>query len=235
MARLNVLMLSAPLLLLPSCGHQDEVIDGVVLPDVEFARFLMGVKHTHMHLVEGNTWVYEAVTAAGTERTTASVLVEERAFPEVDAVTVQTSVTLGDQLVRDSTDWYAQDNTGGVWQFGKATCRYEGGECVSTEGSWEWTGGDARPGIVLPGDPEPGGEQYYQVFYKGEVEDVGEVVAVGEPVTVPAGSFTDCVKIRQTSKLDPGLEQMKYYCPIVGVALIEDGGVRIELISFQGV
>jgi hypothetical protein len=235
MARLNILLLSAPLVLLSSCGHSDERIDGVVLPDVEFARFLMGVKHTHLHLVAGNTWVYEAVTAAGTERTTVEVLVDERAFPEVNAVTVQSSVTLGDELVRDSTDWYAQDNTGDVWQFGKDTCRYEGGECASTEGSWEWTGGDARPGIVLPGNPEAGGEPYYQVYYKGEVEDVGEVIAVGESVTVPGGSFEDCVKIRQTSKLDPAREQMKYYCPIVGVALIEEGDVRIELMDFGGV
>lgn len=235
MARSTSLLLFAPLLLLPSCGHRDEVIDGVVLPDVEFARFLLGVKHTHMHLVAGNTWVYEAVTPAGTERTTVEVLVEEREFPEVDATTVQSSVMLGDTLVRESTEWYAQSNTGAVWQFGRDTCRHEAGECVDTEGSWEWTGGDARPGIVLPANPDPGGEPYYQVYYKGEVEDVGEVVAVGESVTVPAGSYKDCVKIRQTSKLDPGVELFKWYCPIVGVALVEDGGVRIELTSFQGV
>ncbi|WP_437852219.1 hypothetical protein [Sorangium sp. So ce363] len=53
MARPTILLLSAPLLLLSSCGHSDEVIDGVVLPDVEFAGFLLGVKHTHLHLVPG--------------------------------------------------------------------------------------------------------------------------------------------------------------------------------------
>lgn len=228
-------LLAAPLVLLSGCGHRDERIDGVVLPDVEFARFAMGVRHSHLHLEPGNTWVYEAVTDAGTERTGVEVLVEERAFPEVDAVTVRSDTTLGGEPIRGSTGWYAQDSTGDVWQFGKEACQHENGQCTITEGSWEWTGGDARPGIVLPASPEPGGEPYYEVYYEDHVEDVAEVLALGESVTVPAGSFEDCVKIRQTSKLDPGLERVKYWCPVVGVALVEDGDVRMELMDFDGI
>jgi hypothetical protein len=236
MARLPALFLCAPLCLLPSCGHQDEVINGVRLPDIEFARFLLSVLHTHMHLEPGNTWVYEAVTPAGTERTTVVVLDEERAFQGVpNATTVQSSVMIGDVLVRDGKDWYAQDNTGAVWHLGKDTCEYEAGECASTDGSWEWSGEDARPGIVLPAGPTVGAEPVYQVYYKGMIEDVGEVIAVGESLTVPAGTFNDCVTILETSKLDPAVQRKKHYCPIVGVALVEDGDVRIELMDFDGV
>jgi len=234
---LALLSLLPALALLTACGggHKDEEIDGVVVPDIEFARFALGVKHVNMHLVPGNNWDYESTTAAGLERTRVEVLLDERTFPEVAATTVETSVMLADVPLRDSTDWFAEDNTGAVWQFGKDACDYQNGECVSNAGSWEWSGGDARPGIVLPANPEVGKTPHYQVYWKDHVEDVGEVIAVGESVSVPGGDFKNCVKIRQTSNLDSTIEQIKYYCPIVGLTLIEDGDVRVELMHFGGV
>ena len=93
MTRLLILTLSAPLLLLASCGpRRDEVIDGVVLPNVEFNRFsqnIQHIKHSRQSLVPGNKWVYEAMTPAGIESTNIEVPDAEIDFPGATAVAVR--------------------------------------------------------------------------------------------------------------------------------------------------
>jgi hypothetical protein len=56
----------------------------------------------------------------------------------------------------------------------------------------------------MPATPTVDGQPYYQEFYDGEAEDVGEVVALGVSVTVPAGAWADCVKTKDTTPLEPG-------------------------------
>lgn len=43
---------------------------------------------------------------------------------------------------------------------------------------------------------------------------------MGLTVTTGAGTFRSCVKVRETSTLDPGTESIKTYCP--GVGLVQD-------------
>jgi hypothetical protein len=64
-----------------------------------------------------------------------------------------------DQVSRDGEDtydWYAQDKDGNVWYFGEDTKEFEGGQVVSTEGSWEAGKDGALPGIVMEADPRVG-------------------------------------------------------------------------------
>lgn len=235
MTRWKTLLLLAPLWLVACGGPADERINGVLLPDIESAHFLMGVRHTHMHLEPKNTWTYERQTAAGVEITAAEVLEEQRSFPGVDAMTVKTTVKLGDATLRESTDWFAQDNDGAVWQLGREECQYEGASCVDTGLSWDWGGGDERPGIVLPARPDPAAGPFYLAFHDDVIEDVGEVVSTSEIVSVPDAEYNDCVQIHRTSKLDEGVSFMKYYCQIVGLTLIVDGGEKTELTQFSGI
>lgn len=219
-------------------GPEDETIDGVVLPNIESVGFSAQVSHTRMHLLPGNLWKYERQTANGVELTTVTVPEEQKSFPEVSGATiVKSSVTLGETKVRDSTDYYAMDTHGSVWHFGKEECEYQGSSCVPTARSWMWTGGDARPGIVIYGDPQPNTPPYYEVFYQGEVEEVNEVLAAGDDLTVPAQAFPyhDCVTVRHTSKIDTSVDVLHHYCQIVGLTLVEDGDSKTELTFFQGI
>jgi len=90
----------------------------------------------------------------------------------------------------------------------------------------------AKPGIIMPAVPIVG-QPFRQEYAACEAEDMGEVVATNQPVTVPAGSFTGCLQTLDTSLLDPDLQEHKFYCPGVGLALIVDlgSGVREELIQ----
>jgi hypothetical protein len=49
---------------------------------------------------------------------------------------------------------------------------------------------------------------------------MGQIEALGESVTVPAGTFTDCVRTQEWSLLEPGTEK-KWYAKGVGVVRSE--------------
>jgi len=50
----------------------------------------------------------------------------------------------------------------------------------------------ALPGIVMPAEPTAG-DTYRQEFWPGEAEDLGEILATDEQVTVAAGDFDGVV------------------------------------------
>src|SRR6266850_449214 len=60
---------------------------------------------------------------------------------------------------------------------------------------------------------------------------MGVIIATGETVTTPAGTFKDCVKTKEWSLLEQGHEN-KWYAPGVGcIKEISTGGDTSELIS----
>jgi hypothetical protein len=90
--------------------------------------------------------------------------------------------------------------------------------------------GRNQPGIIMPANPAPG-PPYRQEYSPGNAEDMGQIVAVGDSVTVPGGSFGGCVRTKDWSLLEAGTER-KWYAKGVGVVRTQaaDGEVA-ELIS----
>lgn len=214
------LLFLSPFLMISCGGSSSGSSDtAVTLPDVSAATFgaTDEIDNPYLPLPVGASWVYEVTTAAGLERIDVSVTNDTRQIQGVTAVVVRDTVTVDGEIKEDTFDWYAQDSEGNVWYLGEDTCVYENGECVDTEGSWEWGVDGALPGIAMPADPTANGETYYQEYYLGHAEDVGEVVAVNESVTVAAGTFTDCIKTHDTSTLELDVSEFKFYCRGVGV------------------
>ena len=75
------------------------------------------------------------------------------------------------------------------------------------------------------------GDAYRQEYYPGQAEDVAEVVSLDESVFTRAGSWTGCLKTRDRSAIDPDEDELKYYCPGVGLVLEETEDERVELVS----
>ena len=105
---------------------------------------------------------------------------------------------------------------------------------MSTEGSWEAGIDGALPGIIMKADPKVG-ESYRQEYYAGEAEDMAEIVALEESVSVPGGSFTGCLKTIEWTPLEPGVAEYKYYAPKVGVVLetVRGSRERMELVEID--
>ncbi|MEI6077918.1 MAG: hypothetical protein WCS94_20220, partial [Verrucomicrobiota bacterium] len=70
------------------------------------------------------------------------------------------------------------------------------------------------PGVIIPAHPKLG-DKFKSEDVSDKIDETDEVVAVGESTTVPAGTFENCVKIKET--LADGSVEFKWYAPGVGV------------------
>jgi hypothetical protein len=151
---------------------------------------------------------------------------------EVRTRIVEEVETADGELVEISRNFFAIcRRTNDVVYFGEEVDIYEEGQIVSHEGAWlagqPDENGLAEPGLIMPGTFLLG-SRYYQEIAEGIAQDRAEHTAMGLEVTVPAGTFTDCVEVTETTPLEPGSESVKVYCPKVG--LVTDDPV--ELISY---
>jgi hypothetical protein len=73
----------------------------------------------------------------------------------------------------------------------------------------------AQPGIIMPGNPQPG-DAYRQEYYPpGEALDQARVLRLGASLTLPYGAFDGVLVTSERSPLGPQTEQ-KFYAPGVG-------------------
>jgi hypothetical protein len=154
----------------------------------------------------------------------------------IEALVVNDTVTDNNgDLVEVTDDWYAQDADGNVWYLGEDVKDYRDGKVISTAGSWEHGVDGAHAGIMIPAEPRPG-LKYRQEYYEDKAEDAGEVLSVDAGVTVPAGTFENVLKTKDTTPLEPDVVEEKYYAPNVGPVLSEKvsgGSGREELVRFE--
>lgn len=218
-------------LILAGCGGREE--PSGYKPHIDPDNFVTTIDNAYFPLKPGTSFVYEGNTGDGLERIEVSVTSDTKKILGVDCTVVRDTVTVGGELAEDTYDWYAQDKEGNVWYFGEDSKEYEGGKVVSTRGSWEAGLNGAQPGIIMKARPVVG-EKYRQEYDKGNAEDMAEVVSLSESVTVRTGSYDNCLKTREWTPLEPGVEEYKYYAPGVGQILetpVDDESQRVELIE----
>ena len=220
-----------------SDSERTPVIDpgdgGNYAPDLDPADFVRLIDNPFLPFIPGSRWVYESDD--GSERIEVVVLDETREILGITATLVRDTVTEDGELVEDTVDWYAQDCDGNVWYLAEDSKELEDGEVVSTAGSWEAGVDGAFPGIVMQADPRVG-QSYRQEFYAGEAEDLAEILQLDGSETVPLGSFTQLLVVREWNPLEPEVIENKYYARGTGVVLeLEVAGEsgRVELVSFE--
>jgi hypothetical protein len=201
-------------------------------PQIVPSEFLQGkVDNSYFPLVPGTVLKYAEESGGETTENEITVTHDTKEIMGVKCVVVHDTVTEKGRLKEDTYDWYAQDKQGTVWYFGEATREFKAGGAVSTKGSWE-AGVTGQPGIIMPGDPKPG-KPYRQEYSPKNAEDMGQIIAVGETVRVPAGTFSDCLKTKDWSLLERGSEN-KWYARGVGVVKTRSsGGETASLISIK--
>jgi hypothetical protein len=198
-------------------------------PSINPADFVAGVDNLLFPLVPGTRYVYQG----GEETIEVTVTNDTKQILGVTTILVRDVVSVGGEIIEDTYDWYAQNKTGDVWYFGEDTKEYEDGQLISTAGSWEAGVDGAKPGIIMHTMQPAIAVSYRQEYYACKAEDMAEVVSLNESVTVPYGSFDNCLQTREFTPLEPSVNEYKYYAPGVGLVLEVDvqSGARIELIE----
>ncbi|MGB5747623.1 MAG: hypothetical protein WBM69_11600 [Desulfobacterales bacterium] len=217
-------------------------------PQVTPADFDDPQPNPYYPLVPGTTWTY--VNDEAGETINVEVLSEIKVieYPadsgqEFNCIVVSDVVTeteSGDDI-EVTLDWYAQDNAGNVWYFGEIAQNFEDGELVDIEGSWKAGVDGAKPGILMWAytgfGSEPPQEVYRQEFFLGDAEDIGEFVGWESSITVGGITYSNVLKTKDSTPIEPGVFEFKFYAPGVGLILEEAyedevaNGETVELFS----
>ncbi|TMI90914.1 MAG: hypothetical protein E6H00_05670 [Bacillati bacterium ANGP1] len=213
----------------PAATQAQEAYAPVIRP----ADFVGRVDNRYFPLAPGTTFVSRGAGSGATE--TMVVTGETKTIMGVKTTQVRDrEVNKNNELIEDTYDWYAQDKNGDVWYFGEDTTVYKHGKAVSKAGTWEAGKNGALPGIIMKKHPQVD-ESWRQEYSKGVAEDMAQVLGTTETVTVPAGTYTNCVKTKDWDARHPYPAEYKYYCPDAGVVLETPavGLGRTELISIR--
>lgn len=198
-------------------------IDGLDIPSPtpDPADFVEGIDNRYLPLRPGNEWVYE-VTGEEPHTITVTVTDETREVAGVTTTVVRDVLTGADgEVIEETSDWFAQDRDGNVWGFGSL-------------GTWEAGVDGAQAGLAMPATPRVG-DGYQQEFYAGEAEGQAEVLSLSESRQLEGGSFEDLLVTEDTTPLEPGLVERKYYASGTGLVYEETlsgGAEQVELVSF---
>ena len=227
---------------LTSCVDQDRVRKGACgrlgpapyHPAIDPANFVATIDNPFFPLVPGTTFVYESQTADGLQHDEFAVTHNTRLILGVTCTEVHDTVTTNGVLTEDTLDWFAQDTTGNVWYFGENTHELADGLISTIDGTFMGGVDGAQPGIIMEAHPAIG-DFYRQEFDLDNAEDFAEVVGLSASVTVPDGTFMNCLDTRETTPLEPDLHEHKFYALGVGDVLEtdEDTGARTELIQVK--
>ena len=222
--------------LLLACKKEDDNRnkDEFYLPIINPSDFVGSVTNPFMPLVVGTKYTYQVQTDEGNEVVEITVTPDSIRILGIKC-TVVTDILKNDKddIIENTIDWYAQDKNGNVWYFGEDTKEYENGKVVSTAGTWKAGVNGAQAGIVMYGKPVLG-IPYRQEYLFNEAEDMGKVISTSETVTVPFGTFTNCIMTEEWTPLEPDVVEHKYYASGIGnikTIMIKGGNEAEELLT----
>jgi len=150
----------------------------------------------------------------------------------IDVLVLEESAYEDGELIERALDYFAQHKDGTVYYFGEKVDNYVDGKVADHDGSWLAGKDGAEPGIIMPTHPFVN-QVFNQENAPGVAEDQVRVLALNESVSTPAGNFTGCLKAEDTSPLDPGVIDLKWYCPGVGLVRDEGRDGFIELVTYE--
>lgn len=191
------------------------------------------ITNPYFPLTLGKKYIYEGQSEDGLERIEIQRLDKPKSVLGIPCAVINDKVWINGILVEDTDDWYAQDNNGNVWYMGEYVTDYNSdGSVKDHDGSWEAGVDGAKPGFIMVATPQPG-ISYRQEYYFDEAEDEASVEAVGLSLAVPVGAFTNCIKIKEWTELEPDKIAYKYYAPGLGMIKEEEDNAAFVLIKIE--
>jgi hypothetical protein len=207
-------------------------------PDPDPTNFGCGVTNPLFPLEPGTTYFY-AGESEGVPTTNITEVTCQTKEIEIEGVGVTATVVRDRAFengvpVEDTFDWFATDCDGNVWYFGEDSTELPSG---SKEGSWEAEVDDADAGFIMLADPQVG-DRYYQEFARNVAEDQAKVISLDGSACVPYQTPDFCsdelLVTKETSRLDPGVAENKYYAEGIGfirAEIVKGGDEFSELVN----
>ncbi|HEY7640747.1 MAG TPA: hypothetical protein VH814_13565 [Steroidobacteraceae bacterium] len=184
----------------------------------------------------GDRWEF----LSATEHDVVQVTSATKLIDDVRCIVVRDEVSVDGVLTEGTNDWFAQAKDGTVWYCGEETAEFETfegdrpmkPELVDIAGSFKADRDGDKPGIIFLANPRPR-QTYIEEESLNNAEDATQVIVVDysygkypdlDKLVPPrlarllCGAH-DCVVTRNTSSLEPGSFERKYYARGIGVFL----------------
>lgn len=196
---------------------EEEFTDEFFIEDCSFVN--TGSHPYYLALEPGTQLMFEGDDDGELVELRISVLEDTEMVDGVETRVVEEYEAVDGEVVEISRNFFAIcAETNSIFYFGEDVDIYEEGQIVSHDGAWRAGVEGARAGIIMPGAVLLG-SRYYQEVALGVAEDRAEHVAMDVTVETPAGTFTDCLRVDETSPMESGVS-VKLYAP--GVGLVQD-------------
>lgn len=172
---------------------------------------------------------YVLVLEGGNAQLVITVLNETRNVDGVETRVVEERESKGGQVIEVSRNYFAiSRRSNDVYYFGEDVDMYKGGQVVNHKGAWLSGVDGSKFGLMMPGRVLLGARYYQEVAPKVAM-DRATIVSVSETVETPAGVFRDCVKVKETTPLEPFVTEYKYYAP--GIGMVQDGALKLVKVA----
>ncbi len=188
--------------------------------------FTTTIDNPYMPLVVGTKFTLQGTDGADAVQLEITILNATEVVAGVTTRVLEERESVNGTLIEVSRNFFVQAPEGSVCYFGEDVDIYEGGIVVSHEGQWRAGIDNAVPGIFIPASPTVG-MAFRQEIAPGVAEDRVQIVAAGESVTVPYGTFTNTIRFRETTPLEPGATSTKVYARDLG-QIVDD---QVRLVS----
>jgi len=171
---------------------------------------------------------FQLVLEGGDTKLQITVLEETKTVDGVVTRVVEEKEWIDGQLYEVAKNYFAMcEQTKDVFYFGEDVDFYKNGKVVKHDGSWLAGTNGNRPGLIMPGKPKLK-MKYYQEIAPKVAMDRAEIVSLDETCKTPAGTFSGCMKVKESSAIDAFAKEYKYHAPKIGLIRDED----LQLIKY---
>jgi hypothetical protein len=174
----------------------------------------LNIDNKYFPLVPGTTFLYKGTKDGEPSSDAFQVTNLVKVIQGISARVIHDNAFVKGKLSETTDDWFAQDDKGNVWYMGEFTTDLTNKENPH-EGSWEAGVKGAKAGIIMEAQPKVG-DTYQQEFAKGVAEDTATVISLNEKVCVPYGCFSNVLKTKDFSPLEPSIVENKFYAKNTG-------------------
>ena len=187
-------------------------------PSIDPANFVRTIDNPRWPLEPGTAFHYEGVRGKTPQTDDEVVTRQTKQILGITSTVVRDTVSEHGRPIEKTLDFYAQDKQGNVWYLGEDSFELKHGRFVKASDSWRSGVDGAKPGIIMPANPQPG-DSYRQEYYPpGEALDQARVLGYRGPVNVPYRTFKRSLVTSEVSPLEPQTEE-KYYVAGLGEIL----------------